>query len=107
MPKYRVQLSDGRIVTVEAAEPPTEEQLLAQVGPRQAATPEEPSAPAGGWLPTAGSLIGSTIGTVGALPGRMAGAAIGGALGKGAELFMGENDDSVMDSLAAMGGEGL
>lgn len=80
------------------------DERTADVTPPQA--PAAPSAPAGGMLPTAGALVGSTIGTVGALPGRIAGAAVGGALGKGAELFMDEKDDSLMDSLKAMGTEG-
>lgn len=66
----------------------------------------EPSAPAGGMLPTAGSFIGSLAGTIGGIPGRIAGAGVGGALGKGAELFMDEKDDSFTDSLKAMGTEG-
>lgn len=66
-----------------------------------------PKAPAGGMLPTAGSFVGSLVGTLGGLPGRIAGAGIGGALGKGAELLFDEKDDSVIDSLKAMGGEAV
>jgi hypothetical protein len=108
MPKYRVRLSDGRTVTVQADQPPTEEQILAQVGPRatDAPTEAEPSAPAGGMLPTAGGFAGSLLGTLGGIPGRIAGAAAGGALGKGAELFLDDKDDTLGDSLKAMGAEG-
>lgn len=66
-----------------------------------------PDAPAAGLLPTAGGLVGSLVGTVGGWPGRIAGAGVGGALGKGAELFMDEKDDSLVDSIRQMGTAGL
>jgi hypothetical protein len=86
--------------------------LVARYDARQApepATPTaaaEPSVPAGGMLPTAGGFAGSLIGTLGGIPGRIAGAAAGGALGKGAEMFFDEKDDTLGDSLKAMGAEG-
>ena len=106
MPKYRVRLSDGRIVTVQADQPPTEEQILAAIGPRQPKPQPEvkaPAAPAGGMLPTAGAFGGSLLGTIGGLPGRVAGAAAGGALGKGAEMLLDDKDQSIRDGLGEMG----
>jgi hypothetical protein len=74
---------------------------------QQTAQPQaEPRTESGSMLPTAGSFVGSLVGTVGGVPGRIAGAGIGGALGKGAELFFDEKDDSLGDSLKAMGTEG-
>jgi hypothetical protein len=86
--------------------------LVARYDARQATEPAtptaaaEPSTPAGGMLPTGGAFAGSLIGTLGGIPGRIAGAAAGGALGKGAELFFDEKDDTLGDSLKAMGAEG-
>jgi hypothetical protein len=83
MPKYRVQLSDGRIVTVEGDQPPTEQDVLAQLGPKQE-TPDE-----GGMvdsainaLPTIGGTVGSLVGGGKWNPLGMAGAAVGGAAGE-------------------------
>lgn len=50
MPQYRVTLSDGRVVTVEADKPPTEEEVLSAIGdtsstPSPAPSPSAPSAP--------------------------------------------------------------
>lgn len=69
----------------------------------------KPSTPAGGWLPDAGALGGSILGSLtGPLAPvtRVLGAGIGGALGKGAEMFFDEKDDTLMGSLKAMGAEG-
>lgn len=74
----------------------------------ESAAPASPSGPPmGGWLPTAGGLIGSLVGTPGGIPGRAIGAAVGGALGKGAELFFDEKDDTLTESLRQMGGEAI
>jgi hypothetical protein len=51
MPKYRVQLSDGRIATVEGPQPPTEADVLAQLGPQQAPATAPPAAATAGMLP--------------------------------------------------------
>jgi hypothetical protein len=59
--------------------------------------------PLGGWLPTAGGLVGSTVGTLLGPVGRVAGAGLGGALGKGAEMFFDEKDDSLGDTMRGMG----
>ncbi len=45
MPKYRVTLSDGRKVTVEAAQPPSEADVLGALGGETPAAPAEPVAP--------------------------------------------------------------
>lgn len=70
---------------------------------------EQPQAnpPAGGWLPTAGAFTGSLLGTVAGIPGRIIGAGAGGALGKGAEMYFDEKDDTLAETLAAMGTEGV
>jgi hypothetical protein len=82
--------------------------LVARYDERQAEPPAEaaPSAPAGGMLPTGGAFAGSLLGTLGGIPGRIAGAATGGAIGKGAEMFFDEKDDTLGDSLKAMGAGG-
>ena len=92
MPKYRVQLSDGRIVTVEGAQPPTEADVLAQLGPRpqQTAAPAAVAEPDGeSWtdtaikaLPTIGGTVGSFAGGGKWNPLGMAGAALGGTAGE-------------------------
>lgn len=87
MPKYRVQLSDGRIVTVEGNQPPTEDQILAQLGPAQSAQPA--AEPESSWtdtaidaLPTIGGTVGSFAGGGKWNPLGMAGAALGGTAGE-------------------------
>lgn len=87
MPKYRVQLSDGRVVTVEAAQPPTEQQILAQMGSSTMA--DRPPAQSS-WvdtaidaLPNAAAMVGSFAGAGRWNPLGTAGAALGGMAGEG------------------------
>lgn len=105
MPEYTVTLPDGRRVTVDAAQRPTPEQVLAVVGSRRAPTglPQEPAGEDPSlWqrvIPTAlrvgGGIGGAMIGgATGALPGLMAGGAIGAGLGETlAQKYEGEELD--------------
>ena len=43
MPKFRVTLSDGRVVTLEAASPPSESDVIAAIGGGQPDTPARTS----------------------------------------------------------------
>lgn len=108
---YTVEI-DGKQYDIEGDRPPTEAEARAAVGaftaPPQTVQQQPPAAqaPARGMLPMAGGFVGSLVGTVGGVPGRIAGAGVGGAIGKGAELFLDDKDDTFTDSLAAMGLEG-
>lgn len=64
------------------------------------------SQPMGGWLPTAGGFVGSLVGTPFGPPGRLVGATAGGALGKGAEMLLDNQPQSISEGLTAMGTEG-
>jgi hypothetical protein len=88
MPKYRIELSDGRKFDIEADSQPSEADVLAALDHGQSpATPatrtssEAASSSWADWLPTAGGMIGGMVGKV---PGvRIATAGIGGAAGEG------------------------
>lgn len=108
MPNYTVKdAQTGKTITFawNAPEPPTEADMaeVFQAAQGQA----EPSAPAGGMLPTAGSFLGSLAGTFVPVPGaRVAGAALGGALGKGAELLLDDKEQSLGEGVRSMLSEG-
>lgn len=82
-------------------------------------TSQQSTTPMGGWLPTAGGMVGSLVGTAGGalltplmgpagiMAGRTLGAGLGGALGKGAEMFLDDKPDSFSDVASQMGGAGL
>jgi uncharacterized membrane protein len=88
MPKYRIKLSDGRMVTVEAAQPPSEQEVLSAIN-APPSSPAAPQAPARTWtdtaidaLPTAGGFLGSLVGAGKWNPVGVAGAAVGGTGGE-------------------------
>jgi hypothetical protein len=91
MPKYRIELSDGRKFDIEADRQPTEAEVLAKLGesspaPPPATPPPTPRTP--GWGETAANLLPTVGGTIGGLVGqapgvRMLTAGIGGAAGEG------------------------
>lgn len=66
MPKYRIELQDGRVfdVEVEGEEPPTEAEIMAQLGAQEA--PAEQPPPTSGSLATPGVIAARA-----ALPGVM------------------------------------
>jgi hypothetical protein len=98
MPKYRVELSDGRKFDIEADSQPSETDVLAALNMGPPPPPTTPVGPQRTWsdtavdvLPaagaTAGSIIGGIGGTVagmgvGGIPGAVGGAALGGAAGE-------------------------
>lgn len=105
MPKYRVTLSDGRKVTVEAAQPPSEQDILGALGgsrpaPTAAAKPDEGRS----WadtavdaLPAIGGAAGGIIGGLGGaafgmgfggVPGSIGGATLGGGAGEAAKQLI-------------------
>src|SRR5262249_55779481 len=108
MPKYRVELSDGRKFDIEADSPPSEADVLAALneGPPPPATDTAtmPAAPSRSWTDTAvdwlpavggaaGGLIGGIGGTafgmgVGGVPGALGGAALGGGAGEAAKQLV-------------------
>lgn len=95
MPRYRVTLSDGRVVTLEAATQPSEAEILAEIarggGEVSPPDPLEPSVMEGlgtkvarysRALPAIGGAVGGLLGWgVGNIPGAVGGAAAGGAAG--------------------------
>jgi hypothetical protein len=134
MPKYRITLSDGRIVTVEADQPPTEEAVLSELGSRGAGPTgagtstggRASGAGPGGGLGTGpdtgadwsdiGPMIGSTIGSVlggvgGGVVGGPGGAYVGATLGAGAGGALGQGAQDLVQgrtpSLGDMGDAGV
>lgn len=83
----------------------TDEEIGAALNESAPETPAGP--PMGGWLPTAGGMVGSLVGTLAGPPGRLAGAAAGGALGKGAEMLLDDQPQSFGEGMRAMGGAAL
>lgn len=89
MPKYRIKLSDGRTVTVEAAQPPSEQDVLSAMGGAPETPAEAPeSAPERSWMDTIADAMPTIGGTVGGFVGKAPGlrtlsAGIGGAAGEG------------------------
>lgn len=119
MPDYEIELTDGRKFRVTADSPPSEADVLAAIGgqsqPPATQAQAAPRAPMGGLLPSAGGLVGSLVGGVGGalltpfigpagvVAGKTLGAGLGGALGKGAELFFDDKDDTASEALSQMG----
>lgn len=103
MPKYRVELSDGRTFEVESDAPPSEADVIAALPPESPKTPAEEQ-PDRTWTDTAvdalpllgglaGGMIGGAGGTVagmgvGGVPGAVGGSALGGAAGESAKQLI-------------------
>jgi hypothetical protein len=100
MPKYRIELSDGRKFDIEADSQPSEADVLAALDQDSspAVTQTSPAAPQRTWgdtavdlLPAAGATVGGIVGGiggsvaglgVGGIPGAVGGATVGGAAGE-------------------------
>lgn len=84
MPKYRVELSDGRIFEVESDAPPSEQDVLGALGGEPSAEPQAPPQAASErtWTDTAVDSLPFVGGAVGGLLGNIPGAALGGAGGE-------------------------
>lgn len=118
MPKYRVTLSDGRVVTVEADATPSEADVLSALG-GASAEPERAlidvnTASLGGLrkkvgdaLPNVGGMVGSFVGQKkGGKVGSVVGAGAGGALGAGAQMLLDDEDQTVGEGLQHMAAAG-
>lgn len=104
MPKYQIELSDGRKFEVEADAEPTEQDVLGAIGGAPMASHDAAAPAARTWtdtavdaLPTlggaAGGIIGGIGGTVagmgvGGVPGAVGGAALGGGFGEAAKQLV-------------------
>jgi hypothetical protein len=79
MPKYLVELEDGRKFHVEADGPPSPEDVLAQLGD----TPSQPEPEGPSLVDRAAGALPMVGGAIGSMAGGVPGAAIGGAAGQG------------------------
>lgn len=95
MPKYRIELSDGRKFEVEADSPPSEQDVLTALGGQSAAAPPQPATVAEHPFARLGKFVINTVKNNPAQAGAMAGGAL-------AAPFTGGM--SILPAMAAVGG---